>query len=143
MSYTPNKTPLIFAYNPNNQTGGGNENLKITSNLYAGYLSSSASSNTEYNVDGNVSLMADMSFSNTYSGGFRATSYIQNNNVDSESRGYSIDGDASGNKGVCDEIAYSVSSAGMYEIYVDPKPTVTFTYQANYTRLTGLLVSAS
>ena len=141
MSYTPDSSPLIFAYNPFTQSGGGNQNLRIRSSLYSGYLSSTASTNTEYNVEGPVSLMADMLYSNTAGGGFRATSYIQNNGVNSESRSYNIDGDGSGNKGVCDEIAYSVSSAGTYEIFVDPKPTTTFTYEANYTRLSGIRVS--
>ena len=141
MSYTPESSPLIFAYNANTQTGGGNQNLKIRNNLYAGYLSSTASTNTEYNVAGDVSLMADVLYSNTAGGGFRATTYIQNNGVDSENRSFNIDGDASGNKGVCDEIAYSVSNAGTYEIYADPKPTTTFTYEADYTRLTGIRVT--
>lgn len=141
MTYKPESTPLIFAYNSFSQSGGGNQYLRIRNNLYAGYLTTTASTNTEYNVSGNVSLMADVLYSNTAGGGFRATTYIQNNGVSSESRSYNIDGDGSGNKGVCDEIAYSVSNAGTYQIYADPKPTSSFIYEADYTRLTGIKVA--
>jgi hypothetical protein len=141
MSYIPESSPLIFAYNPSNQITSQATNLRLTSNLYAGYLSSAASTNTELNVAGNVSLMGDVLYSNTAGGGFRGTTYIQNNNVNSPSRGYNIDGDGSGNKGVCDDISYSVSNAAIYEIYTNPKSTISHTYEANYTRLSGIRVT--
>lgn len=136
MSYQPSiTTPLFFAYNSSNQTIATDTELTLNNSLYAGSLSN----NNLTQIQKSTSI-ADVKY-NMSTGGLRSTTFIRNNNTSSISKGFNLHGSGGGANGVSDELAYATFNAASLNIFCDQKQGLNITMQADYTRLTGVLIS--
>lgn len=136
MSYEPKiTTPLIFAYNTSNQTVTANTKLNLNSSLYQGDLSSNDLTQVKKS-----STMADVKYTMS-SSGLRSYTTVRADTTESVSRGFNLNGSGGGSNGVSDELSYATFGPTSLNVFCDPKFGSTITMNADYTRLSGILIS--
>ena len=136
MSYKPSiSTPIFFAHNSSDQTINTDTKLTLDTSLYAGSLSS----NNLNLVEKNTSI-ADVRYTMS-STGLRSVTIIRAGNNQSVSEGFNVHGGGGASTGASDEIAYATFDATALNIFCDTKHANSITLTANFTRLTGALIS--
>jgi len=136
MSYEPRiTTPLIFAYNTSSQPITTNSKLDLDSSLYQGDLSSNDLTQIKKS-----STIADVKYTMS-SSGLRSYTTVRADTTESVSRGFNVNGSGGGGNGVSDELSYSTFGPTALNIFCDPKFTSGITMNADYTRLSGVLLS--
>jgi len=136
MCYKPGiASPIFFAYNSSDQTITDPVKLNIDSSLYAGSLSDNELTHTEKSAS-----MADVRYS-MGGAGRRSFTNIRTGSEQSVSKGFNLNGSGGGASGVSDELSYATFDPSSLQIFCNSRFSAGITLKADFTRLTGVLIS--